>query len=455
MKLYTERISRAALRDATAGLGPTVSICHWRTDVPSRVGRHHVVYLTGGGQQRTLVTEYRDPLDYNSATWDEWNTFVARLYLLDPELVVGSRRSPTYECVEHFRWSTRNRFDLLAVPTDGPIGHRRHTWRLIVDGYIWNEYACLCGATRRKLAQPGARFSDTLRAWMHDDLPATPEQIEAGRRVDEQERRMAEERRRRIEAEEAAVREAQRQRHEWDRRHRPPADATIAAATTPASSGRYDPRIPLEEVFHGWDRTRSVTRQQAERIRLLMESVVDDICSVGVQVPRINRQGLVGPRATYSCPCSRCRDAERFIYNSRCYFDVSRQMGGSVMRITLYTPDGMQLYRIDLPEIEIVRRTQMDRSILRGMLSRSWLRVTEGRVSIPWTPLAPDAPVPVPAHDVVMADDWTEAANNYIPTTVSTVSGGGASGGASFAVSGNTWHSVTPIQLNIDNRRTP
>lgn len=100
------------------------------------------VRLTGNGYPRNTGTHGADFYEIG-ATWDEWGTFLARLFNLDANALCGTVKYPIYKDGYDFHRKTMDRFESLDLPGDT---HKRHTWEYLLAGGFW---ACKkCSAER-------------------------------------------------------------------------------------------------------------------------------------------------------------------------------------------------------------------------------------------------------------------------------------------------------------------
>lgn len=119
MRIHSDHLTQADIVKATmtddmAGVYVTA------TPHGSRArARAFEVRLTGTSPYWTM-----DGQDH-AATWDEWGVFFARLFEIDPNMLAGTPKNPTYRDADHFHLFTRYRFDELTIPADT---HPRHNW---------------------------------------------------------------------------------------------------------------------------------------------------------------------------------------------------------------------------------------------------------------------------------------------------------------------------------------
>lgn len=64
-----------------------------------------------------------------AASWDQWGVLLANLFAIDPDMVVGSVKHPTYDGAEHFHRLTDGRFRDVVTLDDLPDFHGDHTFR--------------------------------------------------------------------------------------------------------------------------------------------------------------------------------------------------------------------------------------------------------------------------------------------------------------------------------------
>lgn len=91
------------------------------------LSRRHAfdVRLTGTSSRRPNGWDPQWWDDVHAATWDEWGMFLATLFDLDPNAIVGSVKHPIYAGREHFHAVTRGRFKMLTADQQhGRAGHR-------------------------------------------------------------------------------------------------------------------------------------------------------------------------------------------------------------------------------------------------------------------------------------------------------------------------------------------
>jgi hypothetical protein len=171
MRIHSNVLSWNQIMDAVTGM-PNVYVT-----VSVRGSRSHAAAFETsmeGNGHRGNSGQYgaRDMSQPLAATWDEWGVFLGRLYVIDPEMIVGTPKNPIYASAEHFNWSTGNRFmPAMSDPTLTvrlPIDtHKRHAWNYseIVATGRYSVSTCKgskgkpCSAIRRFVAY-GYSFSD-------------------------------------------------------------------------------------------------------------------------------------------------------------------------------------------------------------------------------------------------------------------------------------------------------
>jgi len=139
MRIHTDIITRGGI----PGAGVAAGLYPHNLDVSEHGSRTHArafeVHLTGTSHRRP---NNRGTSDDYAATWDEWGMFLADLYRLDPGMMCGNAKHPTYCDADDFDYQTAGRFDTLT-PADQ---HRDHGFRY---AGVSCEQACGCGAVRR------------------------------------------------------------------------------------------------------------------------------------------------------------------------------------------------------------------------------------------------------------------------------------------------------------------
>lgn len=154
--------------DGLAGVYATVSQHGSRSHA-----RSFEVSLEGNGYARNTGRYGADQSGDSAATWDEWGVFLGRLYVLDPEMIVGTPKNPIYSGAEHFNWSTGNRFaptatlrhdDSLSVayvtqdvqlPADT---HKRHAWNYAEVNVTGRYSVSTCKGSKGKPCSAVRRF---------------------------------------------------------------------------------------------------------------------------------------------------------------------------------------------------------------------------------------------------------------------------------------------------------
>ena len=107
----------------------------------SRTRAHgYEVHLRGDSKRRPNF--YNGDGSY-AATWDQWGVFFGALYRLDPELVCGSGKRPTYADAADYHHKTADRFTGIGLPSDA---HGDHVFRF--DGIPYESRCTSCSARR-------------------------------------------------------------------------------------------------------------------------------------------------------------------------------------------------------------------------------------------------------------------------------------------------------------------
>lgn len=144
MRIYTNIANRNVLYVLARDLGIYVDI-KAETNSRKRAKCYNVLLSSdaGTGRRRANSGRYGGATkgatgDY-AATWDEWGTFLARIFDLDPTAICGQ-----YDGADDFAWQTGDSYG------DGTDIVRRcvvHRWHMTVP----REQACInnCGAVRR------------------------------------------------------------------------------------------------------------------------------------------------------------------------------------------------------------------------------------------------------------------------------------------------------------------
>lgn len=143
MRLHTNKIDATHLHEATLNL-PGVSV-QWTMHGSRSHARAFEVSLTGNGQTGGQWGN----TDQKSATWDEWGTFLAALYEIDPDALWGTAKNPVYRDAADFHFQTCDRFSEPGegLPADT---HKRHNWHADYPNTPLGEWACTkCSATRQ------------------------------------------------------------------------------------------------------------------------------------------------------------------------------------------------------------------------------------------------------------------------------------------------------------------
>ena len=124
MRLHTDTLTAADVYAATAHL-PGVYATVTEHGSRSRK-RAFEVRLEGNGYPRNSGRYGSDSAE-QGATWDEWGSFFAALFAIDPDMLCGSAAHPAYRDAQHFHAVTAGRFEAKpgTLPTDT---HKRHTW---------------------------------------------------------------------------------------------------------------------------------------------------------------------------------------------------------------------------------------------------------------------------------------------------------------------------------------
>lgn len=141
MRLHTDSLTRedllSAARHARVGLA--------YTEHGSRKRDHAFeVTLTGESKRRPNSGNYgADNNDY-AATWDQWGVFFAWLFDVDPAMVAGSAKRPTYDGRDDYHDKTYGRFGWT-----GRTGLKDYWPEDSHGDHSWNGRACRkCSAQR-------------------------------------------------------------------------------------------------------------------------------------------------------------------------------------------------------------------------------------------------------------------------------------------------------------------
>jgi hypothetical protein len=115
----------------------------------------------------------RDMSQPLAATWDEWGVFLGRLFVIDPEMIVGTPKNPIYAGAEHFHWSTGSRFAVqdgypairftndghqlsgINLPADT---HKRHAWNYAEINATGRFSVSTCKGSKGKPCSAVRRF---------------------------------------------------------------------------------------------------------------------------------------------------------------------------------------------------------------------------------------------------------------------------------------------------------
>lgn len=158
MRIHSNVISYTDIANATQGLQGVYASASQHKSRTHKAAFE--VSMTGNSFYGRNTGKYgQDNSNGNAATWDEWGVFLGRLYVIDPEMVVGNAKNPIYASAEHFHWSTGNRFlsgmsnpSLTMLPADT---HPRHKWEYqgeMVTGAYYVHACKKCSAIRRFMA---------------------------------------------------------------------------------------------------------------------------------------------------------------------------------------------------------------------------------------------------------------------------------------------------------------
>lgn len=141
MRIHSDYLLPSDIFGATVGL-PGVIVTATSHGSRSHRGAFEVS-LESTSNSRKNSGKYGAGDEY-AATWDEWGVFLARLFNLDANAVMGSVKHPTYRNAEHFHAVTGNRFESLELPEDT---HKRHNWQYSVGVTECTK----CSATRPRV----------------------------------------------------------------------------------------------------------------------------------------------------------------------------------------------------------------------------------------------------------------------------------------------------------------
>ena len=141
MRLHTNSITREDLYAAANHAMVQISL----TEHGSRSRDHaYDVHLTGSSNRRPNSGNYGADNDVYAATWDQWGVFFAWLFDVDPGMIAGTPKRPTYNGRDDFHDKTYGRFEW----TDR--SNQRDYWPEDSHGnHSWNGRACRkCSAQR-------------------------------------------------------------------------------------------------------------------------------------------------------------------------------------------------------------------------------------------------------------------------------------------------------------------
>ncbi|AXC36233.1 hypothetical protein SEA_FORK_4 [Microbacterium phage Fork] len=112
MRIHSDIIVRGDLSDLLKGM-PGVHFDHVSEHGSRKRRRGLEVRLIGNSPYLNMAKTD------NAATWDEWGVFMARVFDLDSDALIGG------ETLQDFDQRTNYRFDGEGLPVDT---HPRHTW---------------------------------------------------------------------------------------------------------------------------------------------------------------------------------------------------------------------------------------------------------------------------------------------------------------------------------------
>ena len=125
MRLHTSTLTPSDVYAATRAAGMRGVYATVSTHGSRARARGLEISLTGTSTRRLNFNNRNTDRDDYAATWDEWGMTLAALFELDPEMIVGSPKCPTYASADAFHAATGGRFEALTAPYqhDG-AGHR-------------------------------------------------------------------------------------------------------------------------------------------------------------------------------------------------------------------------------------------------------------------------------------------------------------------------------------------
>jgi hypothetical protein len=174
MRIHSNVLDWIQVDNAASGIAPNVNVSASKRGSRSHAAAFEVSMEGNGYRGNSGSYGAKDASRPLAATWDEWGVFLGRLYVIDPEMLVGNKANPIYASAEHFHWSTGNRFSVqdgypairftndghqlsgINLPADT---HKRHSWvtETVVTG-SYHVQACKgskgkpCSAIRRFVA---------------------------------------------------------------------------------------------------------------------------------------------------------------------------------------------------------------------------------------------------------------------------------------------------------------
>lgn len=130
MRIHSDKLLGVDIYAATQGLpGVSVETCTSHGS-RKRDGAYEVKLSGTSSYDSQGVDDYGQT--FKAATWDEWGIFIARLFAIDPEAIIGQ-----YKDLYSFEAYTQYRFDTLDIEDQ----HKRHKWE-----YDGSQHSCKCGA---------------------------------------------------------------------------------------------------------------------------------------------------------------------------------------------------------------------------------------------------------------------------------------------------------------------
>lgn len=134
MRIHSDKLTIGDFQDVIIGLH-RVDASVRRHGSRTRKASYEARFTGNGALQRNT--------GHQNLTYDERGTVLARLYLIDPEMHVGTSKYPEYRSAAHFHAATGDRFADGRMPGDA---HTMHYWR---ETWQFEQACTACTAVRR------------------------------------------------------------------------------------------------------------------------------------------------------------------------------------------------------------------------------------------------------------------------------------------------------------------